>query len=67
MAAKILALVNEILRAKGLLLRAGTAVDATLISAQKFDQECVRRTRPGNAPEQEDQPMVLWHESARAI
>ncbi|WP_080429275.1 IS5 family transposase [Burkholderia ubonensis] len=33
LAAQILALVNEILRDKGLMLRAGTVVDATLISA----------------------------------
>jgi IS5 family transposase len=29
----MLALVNELLRAKGLMLRAGTVVDATLIAA----------------------------------
>ncbi|SPD61778.1 transposase (fragment) (plasmid) [Cupriavidus taiwanensis] len=33
LAAQILALVNDILRDKGLMLRAGTVVDATLISA----------------------------------
>lgn len=33
LAAQILALVNELLGAKGLMLRAGTVVDATLIAA----------------------------------
>ena len=33
LAAQILATVNDMLRSKGLLLKAGTVVDATLISA----------------------------------
>lgn len=62
-AAQILALVNDILRDKGLMLRAGTVVDATLISTPNSIKNASGEL--GDASEQERQPVVLRHESAR--
>lgn len=46
LAEQILATVNELLEAQGLLLRVGTAVDATLIAAPSFTQNKDRKRDP---------------------
>lgn len=56
LAPQTLALVNEVLGAKALMLRAGMAVGATLIAPPEFDQECIGRTRSAGEAEQEGQP-----------
>ena len=56
--------INADLTARGLLLREGTLVDATLITAPRFHQEPGKETRPGNAPDPQGQPMVFRDESA---
>ena len=63
LATEMLATVNELLRHKGLMLRAGTVVDATLDRRADFDQEHQGSERdPRDAPDQEGQPVVLRHE-----
>lgn len=52
-----LALVNALLSDKGLLLKAGTVVDATLIAAPSSTKKSGRHARPRDAPEQEGQPV----------
>jgi IS5 family transposase len=56
--------INADLCARGLLLRKGTLVDATLIAAPSFHQEPDQATRPGNAPDPQGQPMVFRDEGA---
>ena len=46
LAPQILATINELLEAKGLLLRAGTVVDATLIAAPSSTKVSVRSSHP---------------------
>lgn len=53
LAAQIFTLVNDILRDKGLMLRAGTIVDRDADQRVEFDQERRGRTHPGIASEQE--------------
>ena len=64
LAEKIFAQVNEMLAQRGLLLRRGTLVDATIITVPgstknkegKRDEEMHQTQKTGRA-------MVLWHES----
>ncbi len=44
--------------------RTGTIVDATIIHAPTFDEELQRRARPGDASDQEGQPVVLRRQGA---
>ena len=54
--------INAHLREQGLLMRAGTIVDATIIAAPSSTKKRQRRARPGHASNQEGQPMALRHE-----
>jgi len=54
LAAGILGVINGYLGDRGLSLRQGAIVDATLIHAPSF-QEQGRQARPGNAPDKEGQ------------
>jgi IS5 family transposase len=56
--------INADLAERGLVLREGTRVDATLIGRALLDQELPQATRPRDAPDQEGQPMEFWNESA---
>ncbi|MBB5510687.1 IS5 family transposase [Paraburkholderia sp. JPY681] len=63
-AAQTLTLVNEILSEKGLMLKVGSAVDATLISAPTSPRTALVHGT-GNATDEERKPMVRRDESAR--
>ena len=63
LAEKILSVVNELLTERGLVLKAGTAVDAKLIAAPTSTKNKDKKTRPRDAFQQEGQPVILWHES----
>ncbi len=71
LAAQILGLVNELLCAKGLMLRAGTVVDATLTAAPSSTKNAsgerdpeMHRSKKGNHQgahkRDDDQPCVRW-------
>src|ERR1039457_5254486 len=60
----LLAAINADLTARGLLLREGTLVDATLIAAPPSTKNREKETRPGNAPDPQGQPVVFRDESA---
>lgn len=47
---------------KGLMMREGAIVDATLMSAQPSTQEAQSRPRPADTPGQERQALTLRHE-----
>ena len=55
--------VSAMLEERGLLMRQGTIVDATIIAAPSSTKNS-RRARPGDASDQEGQPVVLRHEGA---
>ena len=54
----ILATVNALLSQRGLLLKAGTVVDASLIAAPTTTQEQRQSARPRDALQQEGKPVV---------
>jgi IS5 family transposase len=54
--------INQHLASRGLRLKEGTIVDATLIAAPPLDQEPRRQARSRHASGQERQPMALRHE-----
>ena len=56
--------INAHLAERGLFLRQGTVIDAPPDCGTALDQESHRRAGPGNAPEQEEQSMALWHEGS---
>jgi IS5 family transposase len=56
--------INAHLHQQGLLMRAGTIVDATHHRSAQFDQERQRRARRGDAPGQEGQPVAFRDEGA---
>lgn len=58
---QILATVNELLTAQGLLLKAGTAVDATLIAAPSSTKNKDKKRDPEDALKPKGQRMALWH------
>jgi IS5 family transposase len=62
LAEQILATVNDLLAAQGLLLKAGTAVDATLIAAPSSTKNKDKKARPRDAFEPKGQRVALWHE-----
>ncbi len=62
--AALFAKVGELLLGSGLKLSGGTIVDATIIAAPQFHQECGQGARSGDAPNQEGQPVVLRYEGA---
>ncbi|SEK13854.1 Transposase domain [Paraburkholderia diazotrophica] len=62
LAAQMLALVNEILTEKGLMLKAGSAVDATLDCRTQFDKERFRHPGSRNALDAERRQLVLRNE-----
>ena len=64
LAPEILKSVNDLLQHKGLLLKAGTVVDATLIAAPSSTKNATRRARPGDEAVEEGQPVVLRDEGA---
>src|SRR5690606_30497561 len=64
LAPKILERVNAHLARKGQSLRAGTIVDATIIAAPSSTKNQGRRARPGDAPDEEGQPVALRDEGA---
>ena len=56
LAVDMLRVVNDILQAKGLMIRTGTPVDATLIAAPSSTKNAEGNTRdPAHAPDQEGQ------------
>ena len=61
LADQILATVNELLTAQGLLLKAGTAVDATLIAAPSSTKNKDKKRDPEDALKPKGQRMALWH------
>jgi IS5 family transposase len=56
--------VNAHLARKGLLLKRGSIVDATIIAAPSSTKNESARTRPGNAPDEEGQSVALRDEGA---
>ena len=56
--------INAHLAGQGLLMRAGTIVDRDHHCGAEFDQERGQHARPRDAPDQEGQPVALWHEGA---
>ena len=64
LAEDILKAVNAHLARKGLLLKRGSIVDATIIAAPSSTKNAAGRARPGDAPDQEGQPVALRHEGA---
>ena len=62
LADKILSTVNESLTTQGLLLKVGTAVDATLIPAPTSTKNKGKARDPEDAFKQKRQPVALWHE-----
>jgi hypothetical protein len=64
LAAQMLALVNEILTEKGLMLKAGSAVDATLIAAPSSTRNGSGTPGSGNALDAERRQLVLRNEIA---
>jgi len=61
---KIFDTINGHLAEKGLMMREGTIVDATLIAAPTVDEEQGRRARPGNAPVEEGKRLALRDEGS---
>lgn len=64
LATGIFGVINGYLGDRGLPLRQGTIVDATHDSCTQFDQEQRRQARPGNAPNEEGQSVLLRRQSA---
>ena len=64
LAEEILEQVNAHLARKGLLLKRGSIVDATIIAAPSSTKNAERRARPRDASDEEGQPVVLRHEGA---
>ena len=66
LAKKIFKMVNRHLEDQGLLMRKGTVIDATIISApcQQVDEEQEKRAGPGNAPDPEGEPVVFRNEGS---
>ncbi len=64
LAAKMLAKVNAHLSRKGLSLRSGTIVDATIIAAPSSTKNKDGQRIPSDAPDEEGQPMALRDEGA---
>ena len=62
---EMLETVNLHLEGKGVRITTGTIVDATIISCAQLDQEPGTEARPGDAPDQEGQPVVLRYEGTR--
>jgi IS5 family transposase len=62
LADQILSTVNELLERRGLLLKVGAAVDATLIPAPSSTKNKTRARDPRDAFEPKGQRMALWHE-----
>ena len=62
---QVLATVNATLTAKGLLLRQGTVVDATLIAAPSLTKNKDGERDPRDAPDQEGQPVAFRDEGTR--
>ena len=56
--------INAHLAAQGLLMRAGTIVDAAIKRDAEFDQERRPCTRPGYAPDQEGQRLAIRDEDS---
>jgi IS5 family transposase len=56
--------VQQHLAAKGLKVATSTIVDATIINAPSFDQECRQGARSLDAPDEEGQPVVFRDEGA---
>jgi IS5 family transposase len=67
LAQQILATVNAGLIERGLMLKTGTVVDATLIAAPSSTKNDQGATRPRDAPDQERQPVALWHEGLQGL
>jgi IS5 family transposase len=63
LADQILATVRKLLEQRGLLLKVGTAVDATADCSAQFHQEQRQGARSRDAFEPKGQRMALWHES----
>ena len=64
LAPEILGRVNAYLVRKGLLLKRGSMVDATIIAAPSSTKNAEGGTRPGDAPNEERESVALWDESA---
>ena len=62
---EILQTVNLYLQGRGVRITTGTIVDATHHSCSQLDQESRAEARPGDAPNQEGQAVVLRDEGAR--
>jgi len=62
LAEQIFAERNALLREKGLMLRAGTHRGCNADSGPDVDQKQQWRERPADAPNEERQRMVFWHE-----
>ena len=56
--------VAAMLEERGLLMRQGTIVDATIIAAPPSTKNKSKSPRPGDAPDQEGQPVALRDEGA---
>jgi len=56
--------VGAVLEERGLLMRQGTIVDATIIAAPPSTKKQEQEPRPGDAPDQEGQPVALRDEGA---
>ena len=52
--------VSAMLEERGLLMRQGTIVDATIIAAPSSTKNKQKKSRPGDAPDQEGQSMMEW-------
>ena len=59
---QMLSTINATLSAQGLMLKTGTVVDATLIAAPSSTKNSRGAVGPRDAPDQEGQPVALWHE-----
>lgn len=64
LAAGILCVNNGYLGDRGLSLRQGNYRRCHADPRAQFNQEPGRQARPGNAPDQEGEPVLLWHEGA---
>ena len=64
LAPQIVALVNELLGAKGLLFRVGTVVDATLIAVPSSTKNASGERDPEMKQSQKRSAMVHWHEGS---
>lgn len=64
LAEQMLALINDLLRDKGLMRRAGTVVDATLIAAPSSTKNASGERDPEMHQSKKGRSMVPWHEGA---